>query len=293
MNKFKVIPPRTADIPQINLYDRRNPVTVKVISNDRLTDPNAESDIRHIVLDFGNREFPVLEGQNIGIIPPGKNKRGRAHPARLYSIASARDGEWRNTNTIALTVKRITYENNGEIVKGLASNFICDAEKGCGINVTGPFGDTFLMPTHAEANIIMICVGTGAAPFRSMTEYHRRHMKNTVGKLKLYFGARTPGELPYFKELSKLSENLINKQLVYSRAHNRPRKYVQHHMISETEELAELLKSKETYVYICGLHDMKVGAEEAFDEICGSHDMDWDEVKSAMIKTGRYHVETY
>ena len=33
-------------------------------------------DIHHIVLDFGEQPFPVLEGQSIGILPPGVDAMG-------------------------------------------------------------------------------------------------------------------------------------------------------------------------------------------------------------------------
>ncbi|NCW33023.1 MAG: hypothetical protein EBV92_07150, partial [Betaproteobacteria bacterium] len=32
--------------------------------------------------------FPVLEGQSIGVIPPGEDRQGKAHHARQYSVAS-------------------------------------------------------------------------------------------------------------------------------------------------------------------------------------------------------------
>jgi benzoyl-CoA 2,3-dioxygenase component A len=287
-----VLAPSSAEKPVLNLYDRKNTITVTVVSNDRITSKDVESDIHHIILDFGDNDFPVLEGQNIGIIPPGTNKRGRAHIARLYSIASARDGEWRDTNTLALTVKRVKYVENEETKTGLASDYVCNLEIGDVVQVTGPFGDTFLMPNCPEANIIMICTGTGAAPFRAMTE-RRRRLPDVPGQLKLYFGARTEGDLPYFDKLNKLCKKLINKQLVFSREAGKPKKYVQHHMLEEKGELAELLKSPETYVYICGLRDMELGVEAAFDEICSSTDLNWSELKEKMKKTGRYHVETY
>lgn len=292
MSIHHVLPPKTAEKPEINLYDRKNTVSATLVSNDRITSPDVESEIHHIVLDFGKQNFPVLEGQNIGIIPPGTNKRGRPHIARLYSIASARDGEWRNTNTLALTVKRVTYEESGETKSGLASSYVCDLSIGDEVQVTGPFGDTFLMPNNPDANIIMICTGTGAAPFRAMTE-RRRRLPDIPGQLKLYFGARTEGELPYFDSLNKLSNKLINKQLVFSREAGKPKKYVQHHMLDESNELAELLKSPETYVYICGLRDMELGVEEAFDEICSDADLNWETLKNEMKSSGRYHVETY
>ncbi len=39
------------------------------------------------------RHFPVLEGQSIGIVPPGSDANGKPHVIRLYSVASPRDGE--------------------------------------------------------------------------------------------------------------------------------------------------------------------------------------------------------
>ena len=48
----------------------RSPATI------RLTADGASADIRHIVLDFGGTAFPVLEGQTIGIVPPGNDASG-------------------------------------------------------------------------------------------------------------------------------------------------------------------------------------------------------------------------
>lgn len=293
MNGSKTLPPCSAETPQINLYNHRKPVMATVVSNERITACEAESEIRHLILDMGQSGFPVLEGQNIGIIPAGENKRGQPHIARLYSVASARDGEWRNTNTVALTVKRIRYMESGGYKDGLASNYICDLVEGDKVSVTGPFGETFLMPNDPAANIIMICTGTGAAPFRAITEQRRRHMPDVAGKLKLYFGARTPGELPYFSPLNKLSDSLLNRQLVFSRMQGLAKKYVQHHMLEDTVELGALLNSENTHIYICGLRDMEIGVEEAFDEISADVNLNWGELKDKMKCSGRYHVETY
>ena len=78
------------------------------------------SDIRHIVLDFGAAAFPVLEGQTIGIVPPGSRCARPAAPRpRLYSVASPRDGERPGYNNLALTVKRVTEDHDGKPVRGV------------------------------------------------------------------------------------------------------------------------------------------------------------------------------
>src|SRR3546814_6738079 len=55
------IPPWSAAHPYVNLYTHKNPVTATVVGNYRVMDTDTESDIRHIVLDFGSQPFPVLE----------------------------------------------------------------------------------------------------------------------------------------------------------------------------------------------------------------------------------------
>lgn len=285
--------PETAAHPYINLYDRDNYIEAVVAGNYRITGADTESDIHHVVLDFGQHRFPVLEGQSIGVIPPGEDAKGRPHLVRLYSIASPRDGEKPNTNNLSLTVKRVTFEKDGVQVNGVGSNYVCDLKKGDKVKVTGPFGATFLMPNQKEANIIMICTGTGSAPFRAMTEYRRRHMQDATGKLLLYFGARTPEELPYFGPLNKLSDSFIDKQLVYSRLPGAAKEYVQDRMLSQADKLSSLLASDDTYIYICGLKGMETGVESAFENICKQQDLVWKDVKARMKTSGRYHVETY
>jgi len=289
----KVVPPFSAAHPYINIYNRERPLSAKVAGNYRITDADRESDIHHIVLDFGTKTFPVLEGQSIGIIPPGEDEHGKPHLVRLYSIASPRDGERPGHNNASLTVKRVVYEEQGETQYGVASNYLCDLKKGDEVKVTGPFGATFLMPNHPQANIIMICTGTGAAPFRAMTEYRRRHMFKAPGRLKLYFGARSPGELPYFGPLKKLDSAFIDKQLVFSRLPDQPKEYVQDRMLNDADALAELLRLEETYVFICGLKEMEAGVEQAFAEICSKQGLNWQTLKPQMRQSGRYHVETY
>lgn len=277
--------PDTASKPHLNLFARTSPARAKVVGNYRITDDDTESDIRHIVLDFGSTAFPVLEGQSIGILPPGSTGTGKPHKMRLYSVASPRDGERPNHNNLSLTVKRVDG--------GVASNFICDLNKGDEVDVVGPFGDSFLMPDHADANIIMICTGTGSAPFRAMTERRRRHQPDAAGRLLLFFGARTPQELPYFGPLNKLSNTLIHKELVFSRLPERDKEYVQDRLRARQDLIAGLLDSEHTHIYICGLKGMEAGVEESLEAIAASRELNWGALRDSMVESGRYHVETY
>ena len=281
----KAAAPATAEKASVNLYSRARPARAVVQGNFRITAASAESDVRHIVLGFGDQHLPVLEGQSIGIVPPGGRADGRAHDIRLYSIASARDGEKRNGNNVALTVKRIPG--------GLASSYLCDLKVGDEVLVTGPFGATFLMPNDPAANIIAICTGTGSAPFRAFTERRRRAMPGATGKFVLYFGARTPEELPYFGPLQKVPSTVLEQHLVFSRLPGQPKEYVQDRMRDKGNGLADLLASDLTHIYICGLKGMETGVDEALADTCRGHGLDWAALKPIMRRGGRYHVETY
>ncbi|MCF3948763.1 benzoyl-CoA 2,3-epoxidase subunit BoxA [Acidiphilium sp. AL] len=286
--------PASAAKPRINLFNRAKPAIATVTGNLRITAPDTDSDVRHIILDFGTVAFPLLEGQSIGIVPPGRDANGRSHTMRLYSIASPRDGERPNTNNLAITVKRVHEpRDDGTMFAGIASNFLCDLTLGATIEVIGPFGATFLMPDDPDADIVMICTGTGSAPFRGFTERRRRTASTPRGRLHLYFGARTPGELPYFGPLQRLPETLIVKELVYSRIPEQPREYVQDRMRSRSASLAALLAKDTLHIYICGVHGLESGAEAALTDIAANAGLDWSALRARMRAEGRFHVETY
>ena len=238
--------------------------------------------------------FPVLEGQSIGIVPPGTDAQSRPHAMRLYSICSARDGERPNTNNLALTVKRVAEPRpDGTVFRGVASNYLCDLGLGDTVQVVGPFGATFLMPDDPDADIVMACTGTGAAPFRGFTERRRRLSSQGRGRLHLFFGARTPEELPYFGPLQKVPPAVLEQHLVFSRLPDRPKEYVQQRMRARAEGIAALLRKPGTHLYVCGLRGLEAGVEEALAGIAAEHGLDWPALRTAMRETGRYHVETY
>ncbi len=72
-----------------------------------------------------------------------------------------------------------------------------------------------------------------------MTE-RRRRRRETAGSLLLFFGARTPGELPYFGPLMKLPDSLIVKELCFSRLADKPKEYVQDRMLKRPEAVGSL-----------------------------------------------------
>lgn len=277
--------PASASKPTINMYNLGKPAEATVQGNYRLTSEESDSDVRHIILDLGGLPFPVLEGQSVGIIPPGTDAEGKPHLPRLYSVSSPRDGERPNFNNLSLTVKR----EQG----GLCSNYVCDLKTGDKVKLTGPFGATFLMPEDPQARLLMICTGTGSAPMRAFTMRRQRTVGAKSGGMVMFFGARTPDSLPYFGPLNKVPESLLKKHLVFSRIPGAPKEYVQDRMMVEEEAVAEMLADPNTHIYICGLRGMEEGVEKAMINIAESIGQPWTALRDTMRDEGRYHVETY
>jgi len=281
----KAMAPLSASKPTVNLHSFDKPVEALVQGTYRLTQEGGDGEVHHIILDLGADAFPVLEGQSIGIIAPGTAKNGKPHLPRLYSISSPRDGERPNTNNLSLAIKRHEH--------GLCSNYMCGLQRGDKVNVTGPFGASFLLPEDPRAKLIMICTGTGSAPFRGFTMRRQRTMPDLMGGLKLFFGAQSPETLPYFQPLKKIPDAFLEKHFAYSRLDNEPKEYVQDKLRAAASQLAPMLKDPDTYIYICGLKAMEEGVEHAFEDIAQNAGMNWKDIRDQMREAGRYHVETY
>ena len=293
------LPPWSAAHAYTNLYGPKaaeKSITATVSGSLRVTEVGSDYDTHHIVLDFGHTPFPVLEGQSIAIIPPGVDANGRAHHPRQYSIASPRNGERPGYNNISLTIKRVLEDYDGQPVRGVASNYMCDLQVGEQVQVIGPFGSSFLMPNHPKSSIVMICTGTGSAPMRAMTEWRRRLRasgKFEGGKLMLFFGARTQQELPYFGPLQGLPKDFIDIHFTFSRTPGAPKKYVQDAMRERAADLAPLLADPNAYFYVCGLKAMEEGVVLALREVALQAGLDWDATAAALKRDGRLHLETY
>jgi benzoyl-CoA 2,3-dioxygenase component A len=293
------LPPWSAAHAYTNLYGPKAPqksITATVAGNLRVTAVGHEYDTHHIVLDFGQMPFPVLEGQSIGIIPPGTDANGRPHHPRQYSVASPRNGERPGYNNLSLTIKRVLEDYQGRPVRGVASNYMCDLNRGDKVQVIGPFGASFLMPNHPRSSIVMICTGTGSAPMRAMTEWRRRLRasgKFEGGKLMLFFGARTKEELPYFGPLQNLPKDFIDINFAFSRTPGQPKRYVQDAMRERAADLAPLLTDPNAYFYVCGLKAMEEGVVLALRDVAQQGGLSWDAVAASLKSEARLHLETY
>ncbi|MBE9106096.1 ferredoxin-NADP reductase, partial [Nostoc cf. edaphicum LEGE 07299] len=89
------------DVP-VNTYRPNAPFIGKVISNEPLVKESGIGIVQHLKFDISAGDLKYIEGQSIGIIPPGLDKNGKPEKLRLYSIASTRHGDDVDDKTVSL-----------------------------------------------------------------------------------------------------------------------------------------------------------------------------------------------
>ncbi|XP_066375967.1 ferredoxin--NADP reductase, leaf isozyme 1, chloroplastic-like [Miscanthus floridulus] len=285
-----------------NLYKPKEPYVGKCLLNTKITGDDAPGETWHMVFSTEGK-IPYREGQSIGIIADGVDKSGKPHKLRLYSIASSALGDFGDSKTVSLCVKRLVYTNEaGEIVKGVCSNFLCDLKPGADVQITGPVGKEMLMPKDPNATIIMLATGTGIAPFRSFLwkkffEKHDDYKFNGLGWL--FLGVPTSSSLLYKEEFEKMKEKAPeNFRVDYAVSREQTnaageRMYIQTRMAEYKEELWELLKKDNTYVYMCGLKGMEKGIDDIMVSLAEKDGIDWFDYKKQLKKGEQWNVEVY
>jgi ferredoxin--NADP+ reductase len=293
----------TVDIP-VNLYRPDRPLIGRCLTNEKIVRDGAVGDVRHIILELPDKNFRYLEGQSIGIIPSGTDSKGKPHKHRLYSIASTRHGDYGDDQTVSLCVRLLEYPHpeTGETVYGTCSSYLCNLEPGDEVKITGPVGNSFLLPDDPNAMIIMMATGTGIAPFRGFlwqmfAEGNPNYEFN--GFAWLFFGIPTTANILYKHELEYLQEAAgihLSVEYAISREQNNAkggRMYIQDLIAQHSADLWRLLQRDKTYTYMCGLKGMEGGINEALSEVACQDGVDWTEYQKQLKKAGRWHVETY
>ncbi len=130
--------------------------------------------------------FDFKAGQFITFDLPVGEKRVQRW--KSYSIANAPDG----TNTLELCI--VHYENGPG-----SSYFFNEITIGTELKCKGPEGG-FVLPHLIDNDLVMICTGTGIAPFRSML-HEIVNKQIPCKKIHLIFGTRTLEDLLYYDEL--------------------------------------------------------------------------------------------
>jgi len=292
----------------VNVYKNKSPFTGKVVSSKRIVGPKATGETCHIVIDH-NGDFPYWEGQSWGVIAPGtREKDGKPHSVRLYSIASSRYGDDMTGNTGSLCVRRATYwdpelKADDPAKKGICSNFLCDTQAGDEVNMTGPAGKVMLMPEEdPTTDYIMVATGTGIAPYRGFIR--RLFNEDTPaaraykGEAWLFLGVANSDALLYDDEFQeakgRFPENLrIDYALSREQNNSKGGKmYIQDKVEEYADEVFAKLENG-AHIYFCGLKGMMPGIQTMLKGVAEKKGLDYDVWLKGMKKAKQWHVEVY
>lgn len=251
---------------ELNIYSPKNPVEVPVVENYIVTKESSPNFVRHVTFDISGTELEnkVRVGQSVGILPPGKNEKGRDHKLRLYSVSSPSSGENGNRHLISTTVKRTIEELENKLYLGVASNYLADLKPGDTVKMTGPSGRRFLLPENAkDFNYLFFATGTGIAPFRGMIMelFADGDYKNDCA---LVFGCPYRTDLLYSDYFERMDRQQPNFHYLPSisredRRADGSKHYVQTKLQDHADLLIPVLQKKNTLIYICGLKGMEAG----------------------------------
>jgi len=293
---------------KVNTHKNKSPFTGKVVSTKRIVGPKATGETCHIIIDHEG-DFPYIEGQSWGVIPPGtREKDGKPHAVRLYSIASSRYGDDMTGKTGSLCVRRATYwcpelQAEDPAKKGVCSNFLCDTTPGDEMKMTGPSGKVMLMPEEdPNTDYIMVATGTGIAPYRGFIR--RLFFEDTPaadvykGQAWLFLGVANSDALLYDDEFQDAKARYPdNFRIDYALSREQENKkggkmYIQDKVEEYADEIFNKLDSG-AHIYFCGLKGMMPGIQDMLKTVCEEKGLSYDEWLKGLKQAKQWHVEVY
>jgi ferredoxin--NADP+ reductase len=266
--------------------------TVK--STTRIT-PESTDEVRQLILQIDEPSFRYAAGQSIGVLVPGPHAFGEEFHHRRYSIANPVQGGNSQTIELELLVRRCFYldEISGEQYPGIASNYLCDANVGDKIKITGPYKSPFKIPADTSNNLLMIGTGTGIAPFRAFVRqiYDQHH--SWQGDVRLFYGDHGGMNLLYMNDEQKdLTQFYDDKSFkAFSVLTDRPlsgaEEGLQQSLQEHIDECVRLMRDPNTYVFLAGLEKAADVLDKLMTEAFGTTEA-WEKMKSDLVEQDRW-----
>ena len=279
---------------QLKDFDTSRRMSATVVSSTRITPEDSDTELRHIDLAVDDIEFSYEVGQSVGVLVPGPHEFGQKEYLRLYSIAGGDRGDDFKP-VISLLVKRAFYVDDfsGQRYEGKASNYLCDLRKGDTVTLVGPYHLAFTLPKERDANLLMIGLGTGIAPFRAFVKHIYSELGGWQGKVRLFHGAKRGIELAYMNDQNDDLKYYYDEETFKAFEALSPRPHfdvpvdLEGAIAQNAEEVWSLLQDPKTYVYVAGLKPISAQLDQALAKIVGSPE-EYERHKAQMIEEGRW-----
>lgn len=262
----------------------------------RITPSASREEVRHLVLRTGDMSFNGALGDCVRVLAPGQF--GNRHHARLYSIMDLdRRGE---STEFAICVRRCSYidDFNGEKYQGVASNYLCDLVPDDVIEFAGPVGYPFVIPEDKGADILMLGMGTGIAPFRTLVRQIYQKLGGWKGKVRLFYGARSPLEMLYMNDENNDLASYFDQptfkafQAVSPRPAFDAPAALDQALEQNAAEVWELIQRRNTQVYVAGPAQLLTTIDAAMIKLAGSAQA-WASMRAKLGSSERWSELLY
>jgi ferredoxin--NADP+ reductase len=283
-------------------FDTGPQYQAKILANYLLTAESSSDELRDLLLEIestseNGQPFEFAIGQCIGVIVPGVEDIGHRHHFRMYTLADTSGISESGKPQLRLCVKRCHYidEYSGERFDGIASNYLCDSQPSDKVTINGPFGQPFHVPNEQQANLILIGMGTGIAPFRALVKhlYSEVDITDWQGTVQLFYGAKSGLEMAYMNEHQDDFAQYYDEQTFTAikalspRAHWAEPVDLKSAMSERAAQILAALNSDNTYIYVAGRMDIDVNLDKIFASILGS-ETEWQQMKSKLLERDRW-----
>lgn len=277
--------------------DDTNLFSASLLRSERITPAESPEEVLNLVFRTTDLAFDAKTGQCIRLMAPGQF--GNKYHTRLYSLADYNKSAGESTE-FTLCVRRCFYidEFSGEEYRGVASNYLCDLKPGERISFAGPLGQPFPIPTNKQADILMIGMGTGIAPFRGLVKEIYEHAGSWQGNVRLFYGARSGLEMLYMNEENKDLANYFDQktfkafQAVSPRPHFNAPVALDKALEQNAAEVLAMVRKPDTYVYIAGAEAMLGMIDKTMADLSGSA-AEWQQNKANLVAAGHWNEVLY
>ena len=204
---------------------------------------------------------------------------------RLYSLSSSSIKDAHVSLTVRTDYIRSQNDGNAIVRRGLCSDYLWNLKVGdSGVRM-------YVSPSHdfrlvKDVPVVLICNGTGIAPFRSFW----RTLADASGRVSadvalFYYGCRTKKDNIYADELTAAFTDK-NLAIAYSRDSSSAVKYVTELVSRDASRLTEYIDVKQAKFYVCGTKIMATDVRERITAFLG-------ETKFKHLLENRRYVEEF